>query len=91
MNVFEAVVIGRKRIAPDTILAQRTLPGGAVRTRPLVRTKDRRWIEPAAPTTRRTSLRDGKHDAKDFKITAQLELSTNAESARHQGSVRHIL
>ncbi len=72
VGVFDAVVNWVENdIAPDTILAQRTLPGGAVLTRPLCPySKTAKWTGTGSTEDAANFVCvDGKQDGKDFKIT----------------------
>lgn len=72
VGVFDAVVNWvESGVAPDTILARRTLPGGGLRTRPLCPyPKTAKWKGTGSTDDAANFVCvDGKHDAKDFKIT----------------------
>jgi feruloyl esterase len=72
VGLLEAVVDWVENgVAPDTILATRSLGGGAVRTRPLCPyPKTAKWTG-AGSTDDAASFVcvDGEHDADDFRIT----------------------
>ena len=70
-GLFEAVVAWVENgVAPDTILARRTLPGGAVRTRPLCPYPETAKWRGTGSTDDAANFVcvDGRHDAKDFRI-----------------------
>ena len=72
VGTLEAVVNWVENgVAPDTILATRNLGGGAVRTRPLCPyPKTAKWTGVGSTDDAANFVCvDGRHDAKDFKIT----------------------
>jgi pimeloyl-ACP methyl ester carboxylesterase len=72
VGLFEAVVNWVENgVAPDTILASRTLPDATVRTRPLCPyPKTTKWIGVGSTDDAANFVCvDGRHDADDFKIT----------------------
>ena len=72
VGTLEAVVDWvEKGIAPDRILATRTLPGGALRTRPLCAyPKTAKWTGVGSTDDAvNFACVDGQHDAADFKVT----------------------
>jgi pimeloyl-ACP methyl ester carboxylesterase len=72
VGTFEAVVDWVENgVAPDTILASRSLPGGATRTRPLCAyPKTAMWTGAGSRDDAANFVCvDGQHDAADFKVT----------------------
>jgi pimeloyl-ACP methyl ester carboxylesterase len=72
VGTFEAVVDWvEDGNAPDTIMASRTLPGGALRTRPLCAyPKTAQWTGAGSTDSAANFVCvDGRHEAADFKIT----------------------
>jgi pimeloyl-ACP methyl ester carboxylesterase len=72
VGTLEAVVDWvEKGIAPDRVMASRTLPGGGVRTRPLCAyPKAAEWTgSGSTDDAANFACVDGQHEADDFKIT----------------------
>jgi pimeloyl-ACP methyl ester carboxylesterase len=71
VGLFEAVVNWVENgVAPDTVLATRTLPGGAVRSRPLCAyPKTAKWTGSGSTDDAANFVCvDGRHDVDDFKV-----------------------
>lgn len=71
VGTFDAVVNWVENgVAPDTLLASRTLPGGAIRTRPLCAfPKTAMWTGTGSTDDAANFVcMDGRHDAHDFAV-----------------------